>query len=123
MISISTVLLILALHWFADFVCQTRWMSEHKSKSMRALLAHTGIYTLANTSGWWATGIADNVYPDVIIIGFLNFIFHTATDYFTSRLTARLWSQGKTQLFFTAVGFDQLLHYAQLFGTWYYLYG
>ena len=90
---------------------------------MRALLAHTGVYTIVNTAGWWVTGIADNFYPDVIIIGFLNFTFHTATDHFTSRLTARLWAKGRTQLFFTAIGFDQLLHYLQLFGTWYYLYG
>ena len=60
---------------------------------MRALLAHTGVYTIVNTAGWWVTGIADNFYPDVIIIGFLNFTFHTATDHFTSRLTARLWGR------------------------------
>lgn len=51
----------------------------------------------------------------------ITFIAHTITDYFTSRLNSKLWSEGKVHNFFVSVGFDQVLHYVQLFTTYYLL--
>jgi hypothetical protein len=67
-----------------------------------------------------------NHYWGVYIpLGFLfvliTFIAHTITDYFTSRLNSKLWQQGKVHNFFISVGFDQVLHYIQLFTTYYLL--
>jgi len=51
----------------------------------------------------------------------ITFICHTATDYFTSRVNAKLWEKGQVHNFFVSIGFDQYLHYIQLFVTFYYL--
>ena len=48
----------------------------------------------------------------------ITFICHTVTDYFTSRLNSKLWAKGDVHNFFVSVGFDQVLHYAQLFLTY-----
>jgi len=51
----------------------------------------------------------------------ITFVAHTITDYFTSRLNSKLWVEGKVHYFFVAVGGDQILHYVQLFTTYYLL--
>lgn len=51
----------------------------------------------------------------------ITFIFHTITDYFTNRLNSKLWAKGDVHNFFVSVGFDQCLHYVQLFLTYYLL--
>ncbi len=52
----------------------------------------------------------------------ITLITHTITDYFTSRLNSKLWAGGKVHYFFVSVGFDQVLHYGQLFLTYHYLF-
>ena len=52
----------------------------------------------------------------------ITFITHTITDYFTSRLNSRLWAKGDVHNFFVSVGFDQVLHYVQLFLTYQILF-
>jgi hypothetical protein len=84
-----------------------------------------------------------NLIP-IILFPLITFICHTITDYFTSKLNSRLWNEatfwqnsfnkekygeaycskmsGKyTHNFFVSVGFDQVLHYLQLFLTFYFL--
>jgi hypothetical protein len=39
-----------------------------------------------------------------------NGVLHFVTDYFTSRQTSRLYSEGKIHEFFVVVGFDQAIH-------------
>jgi hypothetical protein len=51
----------------------------------------------------------------------ITFVCHTITDYFTSRLNSRLWAKGDVHNFFVSIGFDQVLHYVQLFTTYYLL--
>jgi hypothetical protein len=133
MLNIYEILGILFIHWFADFVLQTDKQAKGKSKNWTDLLMHTTTYSFI----WFIIGIvyffnnADFVnlglYNDdlfarcVIIFPGITFIAHTITDYFTSRLNSKLWEQGKVHNFFVSIGFDQVLHYLQLFLTYYYL--
>lgn len=113
------VLSVLLMHWFADFVLQTDWQANNKSKAWIPLLSHTGIYSL-----FWIPFCFFYFGPNLIStlsFVFITFIAHTATDYFTSRLNAKLWRENKVHYFFVSIGFDQLLHYAQLFLTIHYL--
>jgi len=54
-------------------------------------------------------------------------VAHTITDYFTSKITSRLYAQGKFGStipnlgFFSMIGFDQVLHYGQLLLTFHLL--
>ena len=121
--------IIIFIHWIADFVLQTDWQAQNKSKSNFALLSHTSNYSMVwllpmclvfgkmkegATTEWivWTT----------FYFCIITFIAHTITDYFTSRLNSKLWAGGKVHYFFVSVGFDQVLHYGQLFLTYHYLF-
>jgi hypothetical protein len=110
---------IILIHWIADFVLQTDKQAKGKSKNWNDLLEHTIIYSFC-----WIIPmgilLGENP-PKAGIFILITFITHTITDYFTSRLNTKLWEQGKVHNFFVSVGFDQVLHYIQLFLTYYYL--
>lgn len=116
MININIVILIIVIHWMADFVFQTDWMAKNKSKSWKALLLHTGVYSLA-----WLPFSIITFGPNGWKFLVATFIAHTLTDYFTSRLNGKLWAENKIHYFFVSVGFDQILHYIQLLITYYLL--
>jgi len=152
MISLTAVFLILIIHFIADFVLQTDKQAKGKSKNWSDLLSHIINYSLV----WLIIGTLYTWYLAyfeywnyiigiklLIFVG-ITFICHTITDYFTSKLNSKLWSQatfwqnsfnkekygedycskmsGKyTHNFFVSVGFDQLLHYTQLLLTYWFL--
>jgi hypothetical protein len=116
---LTIAFIIILVHWIADFVLQTHWQATNKSTSNRALLSHTGIYSLA----WILPAIILLGIVDGIIFVGITFILHTITDYFTSRLNSHLWKKGDIHNFFVSVGFDQILHYGQLFLTYWILKG
>lgn len=65
--------------------------------------------------------IASNIYcvftNNRLMMAFpvITFMFHWITDYFTSRVNTSLHKAGKIHEFFVSIGFDQWLHYFQLF--------
>jgi len=112
------IISIILIHWFADFVLQTDEQAKGKSKENKWLLAHTVSYSFV----WFVFGvflIPLGILPlEVLCFVGVTFVTHTITDYYTSRLNSKLWSEGKVHNFFVSVGFDQVLHYAQLFLTY-----
>jgi len=115
---IDIVLFILFIHWVSDFLCQTDWMAQNKSKNWKALLVHTMVYsTIFMVIGHFYGIFIENIWFGMQF-GAITFICHTITDYFTSRLNSKLWKEQKVHWFFVSVGFDQLLHYTQLLLTY-----
>ena len=119
--TLAHIFSIIILHWFNDFVCQDESWATNKSKSNLALLKHTATYSmlwfpLAYFLGWL-------IIPFIII----TFVTHTLTDYITSRLVSKKFANGELGSSipnfgaFTYIGFDQVIHYACLFGTFGYL--
>jgi hypothetical protein len=136
---------LLAVHWIADFVLQTHWQASNKSKNDKALLKHVGNYTLVFCIatplifGWPTFAMTEFVV--------VNFVFHLATDWCTSRITSHLFRKqfeafdlvmpppitGSFQMrtesrllmkkdfnphnFFVVLGLDQLIHQATLAAT------
>lgn len=102
---LTSILLILAIHFVADFVLQSDYMALNKSKNWGALVEHVGVYTL----------------PFLLVFGFkfaaITFATHFIQDAITSRINAQLWQAGERHWFFVAIGADQLLHYYTLIGT------
>lgn len=100
---------LLFAHWVADFVCQTNYMAQGKSKSIWILsyhiLAYSCIFTL--------------LAPAEVNWSYLlfNFLAHWIVDLVTSRVTSKLWEMKQVHWFFTVIGFDQLLHTALLLCT------
>jgi hypothetical protein len=109
---------VLFAHWVADFVLQTHWQASNKSKNWDALTRHVATYSVAVTALLcWQFPV---VY-DIPIFFVVTFAAHFLTDAVTSRITSKLYAKGDYHNFFVVVGFDQLLHYAQLLLTIYWL--
>lgn len=111
-------LVLLAAHWLADFVLQTGWQAQNKSKRLDALARHVATYTAVLTAVsivlFGAAGV---------LFALANGILHFATDFFTSRWSARLYAKQDWHNFFVVVGFDQLIHQATLAVTmWFAFY-
>lgn len=126
MISIIEILAILLIHWIADFCLQNNYMALNKSHSNHALFLHTLVYSIGVFFGiaiLYAAmyGSGANALWFALKFSIITLIIHSITDYYTSRLNAKLWPlwiNESNRLFFTAIGGDQLLHYAQLFITY-----
>ena len=115
MISFQFIIFVLVIHWLADFALQTHEQAINKSKSVIPLLQHIGMYSAV----WMLVSTFLFDHPiKVIAFTFLTFACHFMTDYVTSRVGKPFWEKGDTHNGFTVVGFDQILHYIQLFGTY-----
>lgn len=112
---ISTVMFILLIHFLADFALQTHQQATLKGIQNKFLFFHVAVYSMV----WWLALLSyGHTGLDVIYFVFLTFIFHFATDYLTSRIGKPFWESKDLHNGFVVVGFDQILHYLQLFYTW-----
>lgn len=130
--------ILIVIHYIADFMAQTEEMATGKSKSFIILLKHTGKYTLVFYvcfALWCAYqnhigGMKpEDIGWDLRIFLFfpITFVFHTAIDYVTSRITSRKFEKKEYYTgipnmgAFSIIGLDQVIHYATLFLTYHYL--
>lgn len=114
--------MVLIVHWIADFVFQSDRMAKGKSSDFIILSEHVAVYTAVWIAVLLAIGMGAGIMSLeylVFIIKFagITFLSHLAIDYYTSKTHTQLWKEEKVHIFFTSIGFDQLLHYAQLFIT------
>lgn len=98
---------ILFVHWFADFVCQTRQMASNKSSSILWLSFHVGVYTLI-------MGVFG------IRFALINGLAHLITDGLSSQASGFFWKKGDVHKFFCVIGLDQFAHVAVLYWTYNY---
>lgn len=109
MIDLKSIIIILVIHFISDFILQSSWMAQNKSKSNVALFIHASVYMIP-----------------FLLIGFwyalINAVLHGIIDYNTSRLTSKLWSKGEVHWFFVVIGLDQTLHFICLFSTYVLLF-
>jgi len=126
--------IIISVHYIADFVFQAEEWATNKSTSNKALLNHVATYTT-----FWVFGslILFGIYSPghtiewyvahSMIFAAITFVVHFSTDYITSRIVKRRFESkhfgSPIPNFgaFSIIGFDQVLHYAQLFLTFYWL--
>lgn len=97
-------LIIIWLHWLADFVLQTDKMATNKSTSMKWLLSHVSVYSVCLLIVGWKFAI-------------VNGLAHLIIDFFTSKATSYLWKKGDRHNFFVVIGMDQALHLSILYLT------
>lgn len=172
--TLTEILLIIIIHWIADFVMQDEKWALGKSKNWTDLLSHTFVYSIIWILPMWMlisfysvnTPYWVNV-DNMVLFCIITFIFHTATDYITSKIVSKKFAEEtpynlkldttilhigdtissysdhkhphiimdaydnhyKVKRYnsipnfgaFSLIGFDQVLHYIQLFGTYYLL--
>jgi hypothetical protein len=133
--TIFAVCSILLFHYIGDFLLQTEDQSQKKSRSVAYLFEHVATYSFIWVVYIGTIFLTQCVLSDPLVIapidiawfGCITFLAHFVTDFFTSKLNRYLLSKGKPievyMPFFRGVGFDQLLHYTQLFLTWNYFIG
>jgi hypothetical protein len=112
------------IHWIADFVFQDEKWALGKSENTFDLTAHTVTYSML----WYLPMcIMLNSFLIPLIFVLITFITHTTTDYFTSRIVSKKFKNGQYGSAipnfgaFTIIGIDQVLHYIQLFTTYWLL--
>ena len=132
--TLTVILSIIFIHWVADFIFQAEEWATNKSKSNTALFKHVLTYSTiwvlpacvilgnlrpSETTEWY-------VYSTLLFFT-LTFLCHFITDYITSRIVSKRFADkyygSPIPNFgaFTVIGFDQVLHYVQLFLTYHFL--
>lgn len=124
MLTLIEIFTIIFIHWVADFVMQDEKWALGKSKNSFDLTAHTTAYSIL----WYlpmCIMLKSFLLPLLFVI--ITLITHTITDYFTSRIVSKKFANGHYGSAipnfgaFTIIGVDQVLHYIQLFLTYYLL--
>lgn len=112
--TIELILIILLVHWLADFVIQTDYQATNKYKSVEQLTYHVLSYT-----GVWIIPsiIMLNSALDIIFFLCITFVTHFLVDYVSSKLSHKYFNTTNYHNAFVVIGFDQLLHYAQIILT------
>lgn len=118
------MLWLIMVHFIGDFVLQSDWMAQNKSKSNYALGLHVGIYIIALLVGaipllFILDYPGDPVFGDrgsltVFLWVVLNGAAHFVTDYITSRINSHLLAAKQIHYFFVGIGADQVVHYMTL---------
>ena len=132
------ILSIIFIHWVADFIFQAEEWAVNKSKNFKALIRHTAMYSFI----WWIVIFIFSFWgnhfggptieqlgwsPSMAFFPFITFVTHTITDYFTSKIVSKKFANNHLGSAipnfgaFSIIGLDQVLHYIQLFTTYYLL--
>ena len=104
---------LMLVHFISDFLLQSDWMAQNKSKSTNALALHCFTYSLPFL-----------VFLNFHFVCFL-YVTHMCVDAVTSRITSRMFARWfsyhtgnpddiketpSLHYFFCVIGFDQWLH-------------
>jgi len=97
------------MHFFADFILQSNEMSMKKSKSVKWLLLHSGVY-----------GLLFVVYGSPFAL--FTMCAHFLVDLISSKIASKLWDMKEVHWFFCVIGLDQAIHLTVLVLTMKYLF-
>jgi len=106
--TLTMALVLVWLHFVADFLLQTDKVAINKSKRNDILALHVSLYILPFIWLGWQFVI-------------VNQIAHFATDWVTSRTASWCYRNDKRHWFFVTIGFDQAIHLTTLFATYQWL--
>lgn len=125
------LIIILFIHFVADFLFQSREMGIKKSRNIYWLITHIYIYSIITFIGWVL--YFDLNFKMMFELISLTVFSHFLTDYITSKLSSRFYLKSKKSkslkeskyfewLFWSIIGFDQLIHAITLILTFKYIF-
>jgi len=118
MISLTTIILILLVHFISDWLLQSRSMAENKSSNMKVLLKHGCIISLPLLSLCMFLHFS---ILSIILISSIYFILHILQDkfiwgfykiWYIKRNLKEYW---KDYWWFSTIAIDQFIHLIILF--------
>lgn len=109
MIPVVDVMILICIHFVADFILQPDEMAKKKSSSNKWLFFHVITYMIPFLL-WFGP-----------LYALVNGIAHYITDYITSRISSEFWRDGKVHQFFVTIGADQAIHMVTLVLTYVWL--
>lgn len=120
MTELKIFLVMLFVHWFADFVLQSDAQAKGKSQGKsfwnKQLFHHVATYTAV-----WALVYFLLPFQEIYVrpVGWFIFVLligvpHYVTDWITSRIGKVYWDRGDAHNGFCVVGLDQIIHYVSL---------
>lgn len=107
------IIYFLLVHFLGDFALQTHEQSTNKNSSNHWLFLHVSVYSLV----WLIAVIPILGFGAGFLFALITFACHFITDWNTSRLSKPFWAREDYHNGFVIVGFDQILHYLQLWYT------
>jgi len=94
---IGIIIIVFWLHFIADFVFQSNYMSVNKSKNINILALHCFVYALPFIVFGWKYAMFAG-------------LLHFPVDFVTSRVTSYYYRKEKIHNFFVVIGCDQAIH-------------
>jgi hypothetical protein len=130
---VPLIMIVLFVHYLADFVFQTGEMAMNKSSSLYWLTIHGLEYTLVFSLGMVAVWMLPNIGPTtcnwrvpvvvgVVAFSLLNGLLHWSIDLVTSKINAHYWSTQQVSNFWRGIGFDQWCHMTSMLVTYYWIF-
>jgi uncharacterized membrane protein YbhN (UPF0104 family) len=130
--------ILILVHYIGDFMFQTENQALGKSTNFKQLISHTLTYTLVFYIAFalWCAyqNHFGHITPEVlgwtakVFLFFpITFVCHTIIDFFTSKIASKKFKNKEyyTGLpnfgAFSIIGLDQVIHYATLFATYYFV--
>lgn len=115
------------MHLFADFCMQTKNQAMSKSSNNKMLASHVTDYTFFMVLVFTILCLLispKDLFGKQALFAIITWSFHFGTDYVSSRLTKA--AREKEQYygingFFAIISYDQMLHFIQIFLTYYYV--
>lgn len=107
------VVYIVLIHFLADFGLQTHEQATKKSTDVKFLTYHVLVYT----SIWFIATIPILGFAKAWFFMAITGVTHFSVDYCTSRIGKPFWDKQDFHNGFTVVGYDQVLHFLQLWYT------
>ena len=99
--TLSTIILIIWLHYYGDYFFQPRKIANNKYKNIKYLLIHTCIYCLCLLALGWKFAV-------------VSACLHFLVDFITSKAAHAAWEKGNDREFFLILGIDQSIHITML---------
>ena len=110
--------MILLIHWLADFCLQTDHQAQNKWHDYEALTTHVATYSIV----WFiASYCLLGSWDKAAMFTVVTFTCHWIVDMITSHISHNHFNKKDYHNGFVTVGFDQILHYIQLFTTFVWL--